>query len=109
MNIPDGEVRLNIQKPTYNKARWFAFLNYDSQFVEDRYWEADKRVDFPVLGNLPHYSTVWSGPEGSLDYPNEIYLDGEMVGSTPSTLVIPSGHHTIRIHADGHSDWDRDL
>jgi len=47
---------------------------------------------------------IKSDPAGA-----EIYLDGEMVGSTPSTLVIPSGRHIIRIHADGHADWERNL
>jgi hypothetical protein len=39
----------------------------------------------------------------------EIYLDGEMVGSTPSTLMIPSGSHAFRIHAEGHPDWTRQI
>jgi hypothetical protein len=45
---------------------------------------------------------IQSDPVGA-----EIYLDGEMVGSTPSTLVIPSGSHQFRVHASGHPDWTR--
>ena len=39
----------------------------------------------------------------------EIYLDDQMVGSTPSALMIPPGHHTFRVHAFGHPDWTRQV
>ncbi len=47
---------------------------------------------------------IQSDPPGA-----EIYLDGQMVGSTPSTLMIPSGNHTFRVHASGHPDWTRQV
>ena len=47
---------------------------------------------------------VQSDPTGA-----EIYMDDQMVGSTPSTLMIPPGRHTFRIHAFGHSDWTRQV
>lgn len=47
---------------------------------------------------------VQSDPPGA-----EIYLDGQMVGSTPSTLQIPSGTHLFRVHADGRADWSRQV
>lgn len=46
--------------------------------------------------------SIQSDPAGA-----EIYLDGQMVGSTPSTLMIPSGSHQFRVHAPGHPDWTR--
>ena len=45
---------------------------------------------------------IQSDPTGA-----EIYLDGQMVGSTPSTLMIPTGSHQFRVHASGHADWTR--
>lgn len=47
---------------------------------------------------------IQSDPSGA-----EIYLDGQMVGSTPSMLMIPSGSHTFRVHASGHPDWTRQV
>ena len=47
---------------------------------------------------------IISDPDGA-----EIYLDGEMVGSTPSTLMIPAGSHTFKVHAPGHADWTRQV
>lgn len=47
---------------------------------------------------------VQSDPSGA-----EIYMDDQMVGSTPSGLMVPPGHHTFRVHASGHPDWTRQL
>lgn len=47
---------------------------------------------------------IQSDPMGA-----EIYLDDQMVGSTPSALMIPPGHHTFRVHAFGHPDWTRQV
>jgi hypothetical protein len=47
---------------------------------------------------------VQSDPAGA-----EIYLDGQMVGSTPSVLMIPSGNHQFRVHSPGHADWTRQV
>ena len=47
---------------------------------------------------------VQSDPIGA-----EIYMDDQMVGSTPSTLMIPPGRHTFRVHASGHPDWTRQV
>lgn len=47
---------------------------------------------------------IVSDPDGA-----EIYLDGEMVGSTPSTLMIPAGNHTFKLHAPGRAEWTRQV
>jgi PEGA domain/SmpA / OmlA family len=39
----------------------------------------------------------------------EIYLDGQLVGSTPSTLQIASGNHQLALRLAGFQDWTRDL
>jgi len=39
----------------------------------------------------------------------EIYLDGQLVGSTPSTLQVPSGNHQLALRLSGFQDWTRDL
>lgn len=48
--------------------------------------------------------TLQSDPAGA-----EIYLDGQLAGSTPSTLQIPAGQHQLSLRIDGYQDWTRDL
>jgi hypothetical protein len=57
-----------------------------------------------VASQATSHVKIQSDPSGA-----EIYLDGQMVGSTPSTLMIPSGSHTFRVHASGHPDWTRQV
>lgn len=39
----------------------------------------------------------------------EIYVDGEFVGQTPSTLQLASGTHHIEVKSQGKGGWERDL
>jgi hypothetical protein len=39
----------------------------------------------------------------------EIYVDGQLTGSTPSTLQVPEGNHKIGIRLAGYADWVRDV
>jgi hypothetical protein len=48
--------------------------------------------------------SLQSDPSGA-----EIYLDGQLAGSTPSTLQIPSGNHQLALRLSGYQDWTRDL
>jgi hypothetical protein len=44
------------------------------------------------------------------DPPNaEIYLDGQLVGSTPSDLQIPAGDHQLALKLAGYQDWSRQV
>ena len=45
---------------------------------------------------------VQSDPAGA-----EIYLDEQLVGSTPSVLAVAPGKHAFRLHAAGRADWSR--
>ena len=48
--------------------------------------------------------TVGSDPSGA-----EIYLDDQLVGSTPSVILASPGKHTFRLHAQGRADWTRQV
>jgi hypothetical protein len=48
--------------------------------------------------------TVRSTPDGA-----DILLDGKFAGSTPSTIRIKAGDHSIRIELKGFSAWERSL
>jgi hypothetical protein len=39
----------------------------------------------------------------------EIYLDGQLVGSTPSTLETPAGKHQFSVRLTGYAEWTREL
>lgn len=47
---------------------------------------------------------VASDPAGA-----DIYVDGEFVGQTPSTIQLSSGSHQIEMKMDGKQEWQRDL
>lgn len=48
--------------------------------------------------------TFLSEPQGA-----DIYVDGEFVGNTPSTLALAAGSHDIRVVADRFRPWTRTL
>jgi hypothetical protein len=48
--------------------------------------------------------TIKSIPDGA-----EISIDGKFVGSTPSTLRLKFGEHTISIKKTGSVSWERTM
>jgi hypothetical protein len=81
LNVP-----FTLPKPVYDPAKQYIMCNADDEtlgcddvFGPTLYIEyeqkVEKEVEFPKLGRLPHYHTVWEDPE--CRYPNEIYFDGE--------------------------------
>jgi hypothetical protein len=48
--------------------------------------------------------TVKSTPDGA-----DITVDGKYVGSTPSTVKLPSGDHTVKIEKSGFKAWERTM
>lgn len=47
-------------------------------------------------------AVVKSAPDGA-----DITVDGKYMGSTPSTLRLKAGDHTVLIHKSGFQDWQR--
>ncbi len=45
---------------------------------------------------------VKSSPDGA-----EITIDGKFMGTTPSTLNLSAGAHTVTIEKSGHKEWTR--
>jgi hypothetical protein len=48
--------------------------------------------------------SVTSDPAGA-----EVYVDGELAGSTPATLRIPVGAHHVELKSQGRSAWQQDV
>lgn len=52
----------------------------------------------------PAKVAVHSNPDGA-----EIYLDGQLIGSTPSTVELPAGNHELSVRLAGYQDWNRSM
>jgi hypothetical protein len=52
----------------------------------------------------PAKVAVHSSPDGA-----EIYLDGQLIGSTPSTVELPAGTHELSVRLSGYQDWTRSM
>jgi len=39
----------------------------------------------------------------------EIYVDDKLIGTTPSTISLPTGPHKIRVSSKGFKDWDKQV
>src|SRR5208337_2403842 len=48
--------------------------------------------------------TFWSSPRGAT-----IELDGNYVGSTPSTMAVPVGAHTVTMSKEGYEPWHQTI
>lgn len=86
-----------------------AYINGDSSLDRARYvQEPDRAISTSDAreASLPVVATVLikSEPDGA-----DIFIDGKFVGSTPSTLQIPSGDHSISIRKVGFSAWERTI
>jgi PEGA domain/SmpA / OmlA family len=64
----------------------------------------EKLASIDASGQAPAKVAIHSDPAGA-----EIYLDGQLAGSTPSTLELPAGNHQISVKLAGYQDWARDL
>ena len=63
-----------------------------------------KLVSVDTTGQPPAKVAIHSEPDGA-----EIYLDGQMIGSAPSTVEVPAGNHQISVKMGGYLEWSRDL
>jgi hypothetical protein len=52
----------------------------------------------------PAKVAIRSTPDGA-----EIYLDGQMIGSTPSSLELPAGTRELSVRLPGYQDWTRSM
>lgn len=66
--------------------------------------EGGKLASVEELGQPSANVAVHSDPAGA-----EIYLDGQLVGSTPSVINIPPGNHQLSIRLSGFPEWLRSL
>ena len=66
--------------------------------------EGGKLKSIDPSGQPPAKVAVHSDPAGA-----EIYLDGQLIGSTPSSVQLPAGSHELSVRLSGYQDWTRSL
>jgi len=67
-------------------------------------FKGDKLESVQTSGQGSARVNVQSNPSGA-----EIYLDDQLVGSTPSVLLVSPGKHAFRLHAAGLTDWSKQV
>jgi hypothetical protein len=78
-----------------------AWLTYPNMVVV---LEDGKLKSIDQAAPAPAKVAVHSNPDGA-----EIYLDGQLIGSTPSTVELPAGTHELSVRLSGYQDWTRNM
>jgi hypothetical protein len=92
MGTPDREIH-------FDQRQWMIYPGFVAALKDN------KLESFETSGTGGAAKiTVQSDPAGA-----EIYLDEQLVGSTPSILVVAPGKHAFRVHAAGRADWSRQV
>ena len=86
-----------LREITFGDRSWLQYPGLTAVFARDSLSSIDSNA-------APAKVTITSEPEGA-----EIYVDGSLAGSTPSTLSLPAGACTIMVKQAGFQDWQRDL
>jgi len=91
MGAPDREIH-------FDQWQWMVYPGFVAALKDN------KLETFETPGTGATKVTVQSDPAGA-----EIYLDEQLVGSTPSILAVAPGKHAFRLHAGGRADWSRQV
>jgi hypothetical protein len=95
---------INIPKGTEITA----YVMGDIPLVKAKFQEAEQPQPAVVsAGNSADPPTAVS--ISSVPASADVEVDGKFVGSTPSSITMPSGDHTIRITKRGFKAWERKL
>lgn len=82
---------------TFGDRRWLQYPGMTAAFDKDALTSVDTVA-------APATMKVTSEPQGA-----EVYIDGSLAGSTPSTLNISAGQHKIAMKQAGFQDWQREI
>lgn len=84
-----------------------AYINGDTELEPSKFVAVQTAESSSLTNTVAADSSnisIKSAPDGA-----EIMVDGKFVGSTPSTLQIKAGEHTISIKKDGYNLWERSI
>ena len=91
MGTPEREIH-------FDQRQWMIYPGFVAALKDN------KLETFETSGAGSAKVAVQSDPTGA-----EIYLDEQLVGSTPSILAVAPGNHAFRLHAAGRADWSRQV
>jgi PEGA domain/SmpA / OmlA family len=91
MGNPEREIH-------FDQRQWMIYPGFVAALKDN------KLETFETPGTGATKITVQSDPTGA-----EIYLDEQLVGSTPSILAVAPGKHAFRLHAAGRADWSHQV
>lgn len=86
------------RETSFQGRTWLTFPNMVIVLEDGKLKSVDQ------LALAPAKVAVHSNPEGA-----EIYLGGQLIGSTPSTVELPAGNHELSIRRSGYQDWTRTM
>jgi serine protease Do len=102
-----GVIGINTEKPKDPKIQGigFALSSTDLMSVLQRFYptaEVSSATKTTTLDGGTGTANIISDFGDS-----EIYVDDKFIGSTPSTLKLSTGPHTVRVKATGRRTWER--
>jgi hypothetical protein len=87
-----------LREMSFEGRSWLTYPNVVVVLVGGKLKSIDQSAPAPAR------VAVHSSPTGA-----EIYLDGQLIGSTPSTVEMPAGTHEVSVKLSGYQDWTRNL
>ena len=86
------------RETSFQGRAWLTYPNMVVVLDEGKLKSIDQSAPAPAK------VAIRSTPDGA-----EIYLDGQLIGSTPSTLQLPEGTHELSVRLSGYQDWTRSM
>ena len=84
------------RETSFQGRAWLTYPNMVIVLEEGKLKSIDQSTAAPAK------VAIRSTPDGA-----EIYLDGQLIGSTPSSLELPAGTHDLSVRLSGYQDWNR--
>jgi hypothetical protein len=82
---------------TFGDRRWLQYPGITAVFDKDALTSIDANAAAATM-------KITSEPEGA-----EIYIDGALTGTTPSSFNIAAGPHKVSVKQTGFRNWERDI
>jgi hypothetical protein len=86
------------RETSFERRGWLTYPNMVIVLEDGKLKSVDQSAAAPAK------VSVHSSPDGA-----EIYLDGQLIGSTPSTVELPAGTHELNVRLSGYQDWIRSM
>ncbi len=86
-----------IQAITFGNKTWLSYASLVAVLEDGKLVSVERNEQ--AYGNVS-----LAGQQGA-----EIYVDGELAGTTPTTLRVPAGSHRVELKSGGKSVWEQQV